>query len=180
MKTHHNPGPMDAHPGLLDYTPGADFSTLSPMSENGWLQPFGQRLRILRTNAGLSLRDLAKRVEVTFTYISHLENGRREPSHAVLLKIASVLGVHPGELLSGSEGAREKALEYEEAQEARAIVLCLRDALESYESLDPSCPLNAWDSPKPEVTRARTLDHAATRANVDAARRALAKLERGL
>jgi transcriptional regulator with XRE-family HTH domain len=193
---HHNPGPMDAHPGLLEYVwpddvlpPGhevADAITeryagaLAQMPDNGGLQPFSQRLRVLRTNAGLSLRDLAKRAELDYTYISHLEAGRRAPSHAVLLGIAAALGVHPGELLSGSESAKDEVLGDDEAQETQAIILCLREVLRDYENLDPACALHVWvpeDDKRPWGRK--KLDEAATQAQAGAARRALAKLEGG-
>ena len=50
--------------------------------------PFGERLRELRKEAGLSQRDLAERVEIDFTYLSKIENARVEPpSETVIRKI---------------------------------------------------------------------------------------------
>jgi transcriptional regulator with XRE-family HTH domain len=40
---------------------------------------FGQRLRQLRRDKGLSQRDLADRVKIDFTYLSKLENDRMQP-----------------------------------------------------------------------------------------------------
>lgn len=38
-------------------------------------QRFGKKLRELRTRAGMSLRELAIKVDVDFTYLSKIENG---------------------------------------------------------------------------------------------------------
>ena len=53
---------------------------------------FPLRLRTLRREAGLSQRGLAERVNVDFTYLSKIENGRVEPpSETVLKNISAVL-----------------------------------------------------------------------------------------
>ncbi len=65
---------------------------------------FGSRLRELRRHAGLSLRGLAARTFVDFTYISKLENGQLPPpSEAVVSRLALTLGADGDELcrLSG-------------------------------------------------------------------------------
>ena len=54
--------------------------------------PFPDRLRELRRAARLSQRALAEQVDVDFTYLSKIENGRVEPpSEGVLLRIAKEL-----------------------------------------------------------------------------------------
>jgi len=53
------------------------------------IKNFGQKLRELRINAGLTQRELAKKIEVDFSYISKIENGMLPPpSERVLLKLA--------------------------------------------------------------------------------------------
>ncbi len=53
---------------------------------------FGDRLRELRIAAHLSQRELARRVEIDYTYLSKIENGRvGPPSEAVLNKLAYAL-----------------------------------------------------------------------------------------
>ncbi len=56
---------------------------------------FGEILKGLRTEAGLSQRDLAARLGIDFTYISKLENGKTEyvPSEKLLREIAALFGV---------------------------------------------------------------------------------------
>ena len=53
---------------------------------------FGERLRELRKQSGLSQRDLAERVDIDFTYLSKIENQRvAPPSEAVIGKLAHEL-----------------------------------------------------------------------------------------
>ena len=68
------------------------------VSSVGVRQPeFGQRLRRLRQERGLSQRDVAGTV-VNPSYISLLESGARVPTLEVVLQIAGALGVAPDEL----------------------------------------------------------------------------------
>lgn len=68
------------------------------MSSVGIRQPeFGQRLRRLRQERGLSQRDVAGTV-VNPSYISLLESGARVPTLEVVLQIAGALGVAADEL----------------------------------------------------------------------------------
>ncbi len=60
---------------------------------------FGARLRELRRQAGLSLRQLANRVGVDFSYLSKIEGGAiPPPSEQVLLRLAEVLDTNADEL----------------------------------------------------------------------------------
>jgi transcriptional regulator with XRE-family HTH domain len=60
----------------------------------------GQRLRELREAKDFSLRELAKRIDVSAAFLSDVELGRRFPSSDVLVKIAQILGVSVDELKS--------------------------------------------------------------------------------
>lgn len=64
---------------------------------------FGSRIRELRQSKNLTLRDLAKKVKVTFTYLSKIENQKLSfgefPSNGLIIKLAGVLGADPDELL---------------------------------------------------------------------------------
>jgi transcriptional regulator with XRE-family HTH domain len=59
----------------------------------------GLNLRRLREKAGLSQEELAARAGLARTYISGIENGRRNPTVIVLYEIATQLGADPRELL---------------------------------------------------------------------------------
>jgi transcriptional regulator with XRE-family HTH domain len=54
---------------------------------------FAQRLRQVRTKAGLTQQELADRSGLAWSTIQQFEVGRREPSFAALVKLAAGLGV---------------------------------------------------------------------------------------
>lgn len=74
---------------LLDIVKGL---TKNMCSRGGELMEFGDRLRRVRTAQGLSVRELARRVGVSGSYISQLESNECRPSFSVLKKIAEELG----------------------------------------------------------------------------------------
>src|SRR5437868_625568 len=51
----------------------------------------GEVLRDARAGADLSLRELAKKLSITASYISDIENDRRVPSEEVLQQLAATL-----------------------------------------------------------------------------------------
>ena len=53
---------------------------------------FGERIRELRKEQGMSQRELAAQAGIDFTYLSKIENSRMEPpSEGVILRIAEAL-----------------------------------------------------------------------------------------
>jgi transcriptional regulator with XRE-family HTH domain len=64
---------------------------------------FGERIRELRKAKNLTLRDVAKKVKVNFTYISKIENHKLDfgeyPSEDLIRKLAKVLEAEEDELL---------------------------------------------------------------------------------
>lgn len=60
----------------------------------------GDVVREGRVNAGISLRELARRLDVTPSYVSDIENDRRVPSEEVLGKIALELNLDRADLLA--------------------------------------------------------------------------------
>ena len=60
---------------------------------------FGQRLRELRKTNGLSQRELASRVGISFTYLSKIENGAMPPPRGkTITELARALDTDPDEL----------------------------------------------------------------------------------
>jgi transcriptional regulator with XRE-family HTH domain len=60
---------------------------------------FGQRLRALRAERGISQDELAERTGIHSTAIGRLERGTREPRLKTILRLAEGLGTQPGRLL---------------------------------------------------------------------------------
>jgi len=68
---------------------------------NAGMNSIGSHLRELREDAGLSLRELARQLEVHPSNVSFWENQDKLPSSSILLKMAESLGVTVEELLGG-------------------------------------------------------------------------------
>ena len=64
---------------------------------------FGERIRELRKAKNLTLRDVAAKVDINFTYLSKIENGKLDfsdfPSEKLIRKLAKALGGDVDELL---------------------------------------------------------------------------------
>ena len=61
----------------------------------------GYRIRYLRQNKGLSIEALALEAEINRNYLGDLERGTRNPTMAVLAKIARGLGIDLAVLFEG-------------------------------------------------------------------------------
>ena len=57
------------------------------------METLGAYVRRLRDERDLSLREFAKKLDVSAPFVSDIELGRRHPSEEVLARIAKVLGV---------------------------------------------------------------------------------------
>jgi len=64
------------------------------------MKTLGQRIRELREEKDLSLRELAKKLGVSAAFLSDVELGRRYPSNKVFLGIAQTLGTSVEDLRS--------------------------------------------------------------------------------
>jgi transcriptional regulator with XRE-family HTH domain len=62
---------------------------------------FGQRLRAQRKEQGWTLRFLAARAGVHWTYLGQVERGERNVSLLTILRVAKALDLDPGVLLKG-------------------------------------------------------------------------------
>jgi len=63
-------------------------------------EAFGQVLRRLRTEKGLSQEKLALAGDLDRTFVSLLERGLRQPSLTTLLQVSRVLGISASKLLA--------------------------------------------------------------------------------
>ena len=63
------------------------------------MKTFGQTIKNARKEKHITQRDLAKIIDVDFSYISKIETGALEPpSEAVIIKIAKILELDSNEL----------------------------------------------------------------------------------
>ena len=62
------------------------------------MKTLGDRIRELREQRGMSLRELAKQLHVSAAFLSDMELARRYPSDNVLTKMASILEVSSEDL----------------------------------------------------------------------------------
>ncbi|MGI5453364.1 helix-turn-helix domain-containing protein [Streptomyces sp. CA-249302] len=62
----------------------------------------GRRIRVLRTKLGLKQQDLAS-TDISASYISLIESGKRAPSDAVVASLAGKLGCSPDHLRTGRD-----------------------------------------------------------------------------
>ena len=63
------------------------------------MQRFGEKLRILRTQRGLTLRQLSELLDVGYSYIGKMERGERLPNVTMLVKIADLFDVSLDKLI---------------------------------------------------------------------------------
>lgn len=56
-------------------------------------------LKRLRGKHGLSVRALASKAAMSYTYVSNVENGKADPSLSVLKRLAAALGVTVSKLV---------------------------------------------------------------------------------
>lgn len=76
---------------------------------------FGQRLRELRAEHGISQDQLARKTRVHTTAIGRMERGGREPRLTTIQRLARGLGVQPGALLDDPVAGRGAMTEPREA-----------------------------------------------------------------
>lgn len=69
----------------------------------------GSQLRSWRTNIGMGQSELAKRTNISASYVSYLEKGKKIPTLPVALALASTLGLKPPERDSLLQAAGYKA-----------------------------------------------------------------------
>lgn len=65
----------------------------------------GARLKGVRLATGMSLREVARRLGVSASFVSQMENGKSQPSVATLYSMAQLLGVSIDELFSPEPSA---------------------------------------------------------------------------
>ncbi|MFH0703205.1 MAG: helix-turn-helix transcriptional regulator [bacterium] len=87
---------------------------------------FGEYIKKLRENRGLSLREVEKKVGVSYAYISQVEKGERNiPSLKILEKLAEAYGVSISSLNKvAGESFEEKEIEVDKIENPNLKFLC--------------------------------------------------------
>ena len=74
----------------------------------------GEAMRLIRVINGIKANIMAAKLEISPSYLSLIENGKKQPSIEIVGKFASVIGVRPSQVIYFSEelnlksGNREK------------------------------------------------------------------------
>jgi transcriptional regulator with XRE-family HTH domain len=68
------------------------------------LKRFGERVRALRLRVGLTQETLAAKAGIHRTYMGGVERGERNISLKNIYRLATALGVRPGDLFSAADG----------------------------------------------------------------------------
>lgn len=76
----------------------------------------GQKIRALRRAKKLSQEQLAEKVWISTTHMSHIENGSTKLSLPVLVDLAAALDVSVNEILSG-QSQTTRSTDYEQLKE---------------------------------------------------------------
>jgi transcriptional regulator with XRE-family HTH domain len=74
------------------------------MSRNA--ENLGERLRRLRMDKKMSMRELSAEIDLSTAYICRLEHNERRPSFRAITQLAGVLEVSPMELETGENGSK--------------------------------------------------------------------------
>lgn len=115
----------------------------------------GDVVREARVAKGLSLRDLAKKLGKTPSYLSDIENDRRVPAEEVLRDLARVLDVDFDDLMARAGRLGENAVRYMMKRPAVGVLFRkLSDANAPEEVIDQLARMvDRLGKKKPEQTR---------------------------
>jgi transcriptional regulator with XRE-family HTH domain len=77
------------------------------LAYRSFIHRFGQRVRTLRLERGLSQEALADAARLHRTHISLIERGQRSVRLETIAAVAAALGVQPSELMPRLDGRRD-------------------------------------------------------------------------
>ena len=117
---------------MTDGLVGDSPSAVSPTDDGNPVGHLGARLKDARGRSGMSLREVARQLGVSPSFVSQMENGKSQPSVATLYSMAQLLDVSIDELFES--GPREEELP--EAPEGAVVGAISRSTMSS--------PADAW------------------------------------
>ena len=83
--------------------PRKDATPEPPGTDEGFYHGLGRAIQVLRTELGLGRKDLAERAGLSYSYLSEIENGAKQPSSKALILLARALGLDMYELIAAAE-----------------------------------------------------------------------------
>lgn len=79
--------------------PFVEIAAMDDRQDEKIIKKFGKRLKNLREERGLSLRELAHRADMSHQNIHTIEKGETNPSLTTVCRLADALEVKPADLL---------------------------------------------------------------------------------
>jgi transcriptional regulator with XRE-family HTH domain len=76
-------------------------------SSPGFARALGRTIKVARADVGMDRRTLARQAEISYSYLTEIENGNRPPSSKVLARIADALNKRMSQLVQEAEERRE-------------------------------------------------------------------------
>ena len=86
---------------------------------------FGRRVRQQRLMAGMTQGELAKRTDVSCSFIGHIERREKKASLETLVALCNVLEVSPTDMLQDSLSGAVRERQLRELGEDKALVLSM-------------------------------------------------------
>jgi transcriptional regulator with XRE-family HTH domain len=75
----------------------------TPADDAAWAEALGRSIKVIRTDLGISRRQLANLSSISYSYLSAIESGTKVPSSKILRVIAERLGLQTHELYAAAE-----------------------------------------------------------------------------
>ena len=85
-------------------------------------EALGRAIKVLRTERGLSRKELAARAGVSYPYLADIESGRGRPSSSSLLGLSGALGISVSTLMAKAESYLTRIPEQTVSTHLRAIL----------------------------------------------------------
>jgi transcriptional regulator with XRE-family HTH domain len=112
------PKPPDAESGSAPQTSDTDFAAA-----------LGRAIKVFRTGLGIGRRELAGAADLSYSYLTEIENGKKQASATAQKAIAAALGMSVSKLLAAAEQwAAQLAAEREGESAGQAIDYVARSA----------------------------------------------------
>ncbi len=90
----------------------------------------GKALRLLRVYHDFKSGELAKIIEISPSYLSEIENGKKQPSLDIISRYAKVFNTKPSAILFFSENVEEESIKGKIKGKVRNNILAFLTAIE--------------------------------------------------